>query len=213
MSFKFVYTKKKMAPTRQNDIKAIIQETIKELFQSDEFISTVLKKVNEKIELLEQKIHSYEEKINTLDVKVDNLQQQEKIRNICIYGLQEENNEKLDEKVLKLFCEKVNVETRAQNIIKCYRIGNNKTKARPVIVKFEKIEHKNLIFKNCKNLKGSKIVVAEDLIKSRLKLLQDVKEKFDKKAVYTFEGNVYVKIDNVKHKIRGMNDLNQLIAN
>lgn len=99
-------------------------------------------------------------------------------------------------------------------INKCYRVGNNTRKERPVIMKFKKKQQqRKLILKNTKKLKGTKIVVVEDLIRSRLDLLKEAKAKYDRKLVYTFDGNVYISMNGTRYKLRNITELNNLISN
>lgn len=195
------------------DLKSVIKETIKELLDSEEFMNTLLQKVNEKMSQLEQKVNTQEDKINKMEQKIDSLQQNDKLRNICVYGMEEQENENLMENVIKLFSEKINVtEIKPEYIEKCYRVGNNKEKIRPVIIRFERKYHRNLIFKNCKNLKGTRITIAEDLTKNRLNLLHEIRTKIDRKKVHTYEGNIYVYINNRNHRIDNIVHFNEIFS-
>lgn len=197
-----------MAPkVNQSDLKSALKETIKELLDNEDFISKLLEKVSEKIELLQQKVEDYEVKHLELETKIEILQQNEKLRNICIYGMQEEVNEKLNDKVFRLFNEKMKVEINSADILKCFRVGKKTTKERPVIVIFDRQSTRNTVLRNCGKLQGTKIAVAEDLIKNRLKLLREAQQRFDRKHVRTYNGNIFVIINERKHKVLNPNDL------
>lgn len=198
--------------TNSGDLKTIIKETIKELLTDENFVNLILKKVTEKVDNLEKDLTKKTQIIEQLEVKIDSMEQNEKMNNICLYGLYEEEKEKLNEKVLKLCNENLSVPVKKEDIIRCHRIGNNTNKPRPVVVKFEMYSTKFKILKNCGNLSGTKMGIAEDLTKNRMVLLKEARRLFDKKAVFTRQGNIFIKVDNnVTKKIRSSHDLNLLL--
>lgn len=192
-----------------NELKSIIRETIKELLETEEFVDLILQKVNDKVNQLEKKVNKQEEKISQLEHMLENLQQNEKLSNVCIYGIEEHENEKLKENVLQIFNHQMKVAITDKDIEKCYRVGNNKKNIKPVIVNFASKQQRQIILKNSKNLKGTRMAVTEDLIKSRLQLLREAQAKFDRKNVYTYNGNVFIIVNNSKYKINSMADLNR----
>ena len=78
------------------------------------------------------------------------------------------------------------------SITSCYRIrssGINSGKSRPIIVKFENAEQRNMVYYN-KNTKTN-IVISEELTKCRYKLLMLAREKLGKKNVWSTDGKIY----------------------
>nr|CAI5854777.1 unnamed protein product [Callosobruchus analis] len=63
------------------------------------------------------------------------------------------------------------------------------------------------IFNNKKMLKGSGIVVKEDLTDNRLKLMQAAIEKISLKGVWSYNGTIYVMKDNRRISIKNKDDL------
>nr|CAH7719785.1 unnamed protein product [Callosobruchus chinensis]CAH7738925.1 unnamed protein product [Callosobruchus chinensis] len=49
-------------------------------------------------------------------------------------------------------------------------------------------------------LKGSQIVMKEDLTVERMKIVKEASEKYGFKNVWTFNGNIFVKTDNKVEK-------------
>lgn len=195
----------------QSDMKTNIKETIKELLLGDDdFMGKVFKKFSDNIQHLENKVNKQADLIFDLQNKVDQLQQNQRGNNICIYGLPETKNEPLEEEVLELLNNKVRVSIKSDDIVKCYRVGSENRKNRPVIVKLDSLKKRIYILKNCKNLKGSRMGVTEDLDKTRLLLYKKAQETFDRKSVYIYEGNIFVKIGNSRHRIKNETDINDL---
>ena len=103
--------------------------------------------------------------------------------------------------------EKLEVPVNSVDIVKCYRVGSKKNSNRPVIVRLDSQNKRNLLLKNKKKLKGQKIGVMEDLDKERLMLYKMAQEKTSRKAVFTMDGNIFVYWENRKHLIKNEIDL------
>lgn len=175
-------------------------------------MNTIFKKFTEKLNNLEKTVQSCEEKIVKLETICENLQQNAKSKNICMFGVPEETNEKTSVLVLKTLNDKMNLQVSKEGINNCFRIGKNTNsqKTRPIIVSFANDYQRNIVIKNRRSLKGSGIFISEDLIKSRQALFREARSKVDKKCVYTSEGNIFVIRDNVKYKIRSSAELQNI---
>lgn len=198
-----------MGPNATTDSKILIKETIKELLSDEDFIDKFLNKVTEKIDFLQKMVNQQQNVINQLEGKIESIRQNEKINNVCIYGIEEEDNERTDEKIMDLINQKLSLPFKRDDIIKSYRIGANK-KPRPIVVKFSSYHLKAKILQKRSGLKGTKVVIMEELTKSRLELYKLTQEKVDRKMIFTRDGNIYLKQDNGRpQKIRDINDLNK----
>lgn len=196
-----------MGPKVVNDMKFTIKEALKDIFNDDEFIDKVFVKITEKLNALEVTITNQRKYIGQLENQVQSLQQRSKINNICIYNLDEEQGEKTTDKVLNLFNAKLKTNIRKEDIVRAHRVGKNNGKTRPIIVKFERYQHKALVFKNCSNLKGTQIGIMEDLQKKQFQLYREAIQIYDKRLVFTNFGDVFVKMNNKIKKIHNSADL------
>lgn len=78
-----------------------------------------------------------------------------------------------------------------QEIQLCYRIGRiNTSKVRGILLKLNNLETKELIYKKKKLLKGTGIVVREDLTSHRVALMDKAIQKLDLKSVWTDHGKI-----------------------
>lgn len=66
---------------------------------------------------------------------------------------------------------------------------------------FKDNQTKNKIFRVKKMLKGSNIVMKEDLTNERLKLVKEASDKYGYKNVWTFNGIIFAKTENGVEKI------------
>nr|CAH7719783.1 unnamed protein product [Callosobruchus chinensis]CAH7738923.1 unnamed protein product [Callosobruchus chinensis] len=196
---------------RSNNIANAISEAI---------ITNITKKLAEKFNYYDAKIASLEAEIQLLksscnnttasrddsskiERKVDVLQQQAKNNNIRLMGVKESPNENTLVAVKKIISSKlkINPEELDNNVVTAYRVGQ-KAEARPrhIIVAFRDNQIKHSIYAKKKMLKGSQIVMKEDLTVERMKIVKEASEKYGFKNVWTFNGNIFVKTDNKVEK-------------
>lgn len=200
------------------EIKTIVKETITELFTDTKFVDMITKsiqsKVDEDIKKVKEIVEKNVNKITYLESRLDIFEQNEKLNNICIFGVKEENREVLNSKVLNIINHYTDLNYASSDITISYRIGSRQSvskKSRPIVVKFKSIEKKHTLLKNCGKFKGSKLFVSEDLTKPRLQLLNEVKSAVGKENVWSYNGIIYTKINNKIEKIRSNEDLLKIV--
>lgn len=131
-----------------------------------------------------------------MDDRIVNLEQYSRRNNLRFFGIPDEPDEDVERKVLDVITNKMNVKLPESAIDRCHRIGNrqnNRTKPRQVIVKFTSYKFRSLVFSSKKLLKGSKLVVGEDLCSARQTVYQEARDKFGIHSVWTRDGAVLVK--------------------
>lgn len=188
---------------------------------ADKLAEMVFSRLSEKIESLTTNIAEISNSVGQLHKentelknRVDDLEQKLKVSQLRLYGVREKKGENLAEVVTKLLEEKnvLDTENSTQSLC-CYRLGllkpGNK-KPRPIIIKFKDENQRNFAFSNKKNLKGSKMVLTEDLIKSRYTCLWKAKEKFGKENVWSQSGNICIKLDGRKHVVKNEMELENI---
>lgn len=200
-----------MPPRVPSETKTAIKESIKELFNDDEFLDRMLSRITVKIEALETNVISNTNLIKQLEGRIENMKQADKLNNVCFYNIQEDPNEKVTEKILKILNENVKITVGRNHIVNCYRIGQKKdNRNRPIIVKFEQYCTKRSAILNAKNLKGTKVGLMEDLTKQKRELYKLAQGKYDFKSVFTRYGNIFLKLGNKVHKIGREEDLHTI---
>nr|CAH7724987.1 unnamed protein product [Callosobruchus chinensis] len=143
--------------------------------------------------------------------KVDELDQGARLKNIRIFKLKETDNEILINKVTELFQSKMGIRANNEDILSCTRIGKKAgNKTRGILLELANISLKNKIYEKKKLLKGSGVVIKEDLTGNLLKLMELAIEKNSLRNVWSHRGNVYVYKNNKRHLISCESDLNKL---
>ncbi|KAG5880639.1 hypothetical protein JTB14_037291 [Gonioctena quinquepunctata] len=125
----------------------------------------------EEIDLLKNENKSYREQMKNQQVVMDSLiAKQEhcdcsfKGRNLIFHGIREAKNEICSELIRNLISEKLEVEVNPHEIERYYRIGKTDgKKMRPIIMMFNESWRRNKLHSKKKMLKGSGLIIREDL--------------------------------------------------
>nr|CAH7764617.1 unnamed protein product [Callosobruchus chinensis] len=132
----------------------------------------------------------------TMEQKLDKVQQHIKNNNLRLMQVPEAEGENLLDKVYDVFTNKMKVDINKSEITAVYRVGRrNDTKPRHVLVSFNDNSIKMAAYNKKKFLKGTKILIKEDLTLHRLKAVKVASEKFGFKNVWTVNGNIFVKTE------------------
>lgn len=187
--------------------EAIITNITKKLAEKFTYYDTKISALEAEIKLLKSTTEiSEKEPLNDERIqykqKIDNLEQRSKNNNIRLMGLKEENNENTLDMVKHLLEQKFKMNVDDGDITAAYRVSQN-TAERPkhIIIMFKDNQTKNKIFRVKKMLKGSNIVMKEDLTNERLKLVKEASDKYGYKNVWTFNGIIFAKTENGVEKI------------
>ena len=212
--------------TKQQKLE--FKECISDFFADPTFVNSLAEKVadivvnkiderlahlEKQVALLVNKTDELEAKNEQLKIMFDDIEQKTKQNQLRFYGIPESPNENLKEKLENIFSKVFKI--NGCSLDYCYRIGQRdqeNTGSRAALVQFSSVMQRNLVYFSKKKLKGTKIVVAEELTKGRHNLLMMAKKNFTKGDVWTKFGNIFVKIDNKRYQIKNNMDLSKLIG-
>lgn len=214
--------------TDLDEIKKVISDEVRTAFTDkfkDQLADTIYRKIeakfNTKFEALKSDLDNVKTELmavkrENLQLKstLDNTEQFSRGRNVRIFGMDETENENLSLSVLKLFNNKLKLDSMNKSDIKnCLRVvAKNPVpdKPRAVLVEFVSVNKRSEVLKCRKLLKGAKISIKEDLTQYRLKLLSAAIAKFSSKNAWCLHGNVYVKNSGGVHRVQNDNDIQVL---
>ena len=100
---------------------------------------------------------------------------------------------------LKTCAEELGIDIKQEDLDRSHRVGKvkrNDNKARPIIVKFPRYAVRNKVFSNKKKLKGKKLLITESLTVYRMKILNEARQKYGVRNVWTYDGRVMYKENN-----------------
>ncbi|KAK9711826.1 hypothetical protein QE152_g25238 [Popillia japonica] len=126
----------------------LITKIVEKVLKSDILPDKISKVIGEKTaEILKM----YHEKSNTPDEPT--------------YGIPETANDNTDNVISAICKDKLGVDVHQGTIDCSHRLGKSENGSRPILVKFCSRNIKQMIFNNKRKLKGSKIIIREDLTK------------------------------------------------
>ena len=115
----------------------------------------------------------------------------------CLYfpGIKEEKDEDTDNIIINTVKEEMDIEILPNDLDRSNCIGNPKTKKKKwaIIVKFVRYNLRHNIFKNRKLLKGKGVSITESLTKDCMAKLNDARETYDFRNVWTSDGKIFFK--------------------
>nr|CAI5841198.1 unnamed protein product [Callosobruchus analis]CAI5848245.1 unnamed protein product [Callosobruchus analis] len=227
-----------MVLTREirDEIKGTVSHTINSIL-NEEYVKQLVEKVTDSIvKTLERRIAHIEEKLEKIikenstvitDIKeeaailksenefllrkFDDIDQKGRCNSLRIFNLKESEGENLSNEVTQLVNSKLGIKIKDGDIITCIRVGEKRgNRPRGVLLKLDNMELRRNIYSKKKMLKGSGVVIKEDLSDYRLKLMDAAIEKTSFRRVWSFNGNIFVLHNNKKMRIKSKEDLAKL---
>ena len=207
---------KSIADKISKDITSTINKKLKCLEKDVAAVNTEINRIkndlkghktsyDDKVNELNVKISKYEEKLN----KIDKIEQENKINNLWIFQLPEKNEENTKDEVINLINKKLNMQLSSKDIESCYRVGKkDPTKRRGIFIRFHSFQMKRNTYLQKKLLKGTGVVIREDLTTERLMLLNQAKRKYSLTNVWTDNGKIFCKVGHNILRIKSINQLN-----
>ncbi|KAG5891144.1 hypothetical protein JTB14_005479 [Gonioctena quinquepunctata] len=181
-------------------------------------LDEIMSKQQVKLEECESKIVSLQRENENLQYQVDRHEQFHRRNCVRIFGLQEGEDENTEDMIHNLLNKtmklKINVTANTEY---CYRVGRpnikttaeerNQTKPRAILIRFLKFKDRQKVMENRQQLKGSGVVIREDLSKKKLDLMKSAANKYSYRNVWSMNGEVFVNDSGRKKKIVKLSDL------
>ena len=183
--------------TKISQIK--VTESLDALSKKIDELETEIKNKDEKIQLLENRVEILEEEKESQGKEIDDLEQYSRRNCLLLHGVVETNAECTDDIIIKTCAEELGIDVKQEDLDRSHRLGKvkrNDNKPRPIIVKFARYAVRNKVFSNKKKLKGKKLLITESLTVYRMKLLDEARQKYGVRNVWTYDGRVMYKENN-----------------
>ncbi|KAK5638766.1 hypothetical protein RI129_013061 [Pyrocoelia pectoralis] len=200
------------------EINQCISKAIADKFDNAAIVTNIVQEVSDKLLIMfNDKLKAVEEKLSeenkVLRDKIDSLQQYSRRNNVRFFGVSEEKNEVVEEKVIKILEEKMNIKVASNDIERIHRVGQAvPNKPRPVIIKFSNYKTRQTVLRNRRRLKGTGLLLQEDLTIDRLNMLKTAQQKWGLRNVWTQDGMIITIQNNRKLFIRSYDDLQKYIT-
>lgn len=205
------------------DIKQLIQDTVRDIFNTEylrEIVDNVIKtsgviELQDKVKQQEAEINSLKLECNRLKNTADKLDRQSRNKNLRVFGVPHARGENLEEKLLDVFRSKLRADIGAGDIDQCYRLKNspNSNKPAPVFVRFSSYKCRDILLRDRKSLKGTNVVITEDLTTDVYGLFKAARRELGQRKVWTLNGRVFTKSNNIKVEIQSLDDVRNCRGN
>lgn len=143
----------------------------------------------------------------------EELEQQKRRNNLVLFGVPEKDCESVPAAVVEVAA-LMEVGLAEGDIQRCYRFGRAKPGVpRPILCRFAEETKRNEMFRNKKRLRGRKTTVREDLTPGRLDVLHHAIKALGTPNVWTSDGAVLVRHNNVTIRLSDRGHLERLRGN
>lgn len=194
-----------------------LESCVDKLRGETESMSNKNKEMTIKISELETKINNTNNH-NTLNdspiaSKLISLEQSNKLLQLRILGVEEKSNENTKAIVMNIFEQKLHLNLEVGY---CSRLGTKEKigqKSRPILVHFINLDDRNKVFYSKKHLKGSKIIILEEMVKSRVEIYKLARQIFGNNNTWTKEGRIYLKVNGKKLCVQSKEEIDKLSEN
>lgn len=203
------------------EIKSVVNQVVSKYLKTDTFIDEISKKVSDAIaialenrlrkieesvaalknenEKLENKLQNLQNNLPAADVghpeledRLDRLDQSARSCNLRIFNFKEKADENVKQEIKNILNSKIHTTLTDEDILLCYRVGKKKeNKHRGILIKLKNTTTKQCIFTKKRLLKGTGIVVKEDLTNTRLKIMNKAIDKLGVKNVWSENGKIF----------------------
>jgi len=158
---------------------------------------------------------SLKSQMELLALGLDRHEMASRMKVLLLHGLPEENSTNLVPSVINFFSNKMCVsDVSSRDITACHRLGNNTSKPRPLLVRFERQATRNTVWRNKTKLKGSGFTLSEFLTKPRHETFVKARKHFGINRCWTSEGRIIIQVaDNKRRRVESTNELRELMIN
>ena len=217
---------KKVSDKQEEYKKLYLKNQEQDTAASNSFAGTIdvqgkhLEEVSEMISSIEVTVRELAHKVSINERRIDDLEQYSRSNGLILHGCQnvpaKATNEIFESFVLNTLNSRLNLpsELTHSDIDISHVLPSAKNK-NPIIIKFVRRTVRNMVFNHKSNLKtrqesDPKLALTESLTKRRLRLVEQTRESFGFKNVWTLKGSVFCKFMERKHHIDDFCDINTI---
>jgi hypothetical protein len=163
-------------------------------------------RITKKNDELEEKLQERERRLKDHEVRLNNIEQYTRRNSVRIYGIEDTDKDESISKsrslVIKMLKDKLEIDIKPTEIDIAHRLGKYQEDGiRPIICKFVSRTLKKEVIGVRRKLKGSKVVIREDLTAKNAKLLETVSAREEVSTAWSDDGKIIALLLNGK-KVR-----------
>ena len=137
------------------------------------------------------------------DRLIDASEQYSRRNCVLLHGVKEEKNEKTDDVFINTISKQLGIKVERGDIDRSHRIGAPRTNGRhrAIIVKFARYNVRATVFRAKRKFKNSGMLLTDSLTRRRIEILNEARERYGRMNVWTTDGEIFTKINNMKVNI------------
>lgn len=190
-----------------------IADSVKDAIAQEIYEATTIDtaKHADELSLLSQKYKEISTLNRNLTDNLDDLEQYSRRNCLLLHGIKESSDEKTDQIVIQIINDKLHLNLQPGDIDRSHRLGQSRKrpnmKPRSIIIKFVSYRSRSTVFKNKRLLKGSGLVITENLTRRRNELLKAAKACPYVEAAWSMDGRIILLRNDKKTSISSMQEL------
>lgn len=133
---------------------------------------------------------------------------------LLFHGIPEEHNENITDNIIHIIKSKMSISSISnKDILTCHRLGKNRGKPRPILVRFHEFQYRHLVWNNKTTLKGSGVTISEFLTVSRHRLFMEARKHFGISNCWTSESKIIILLpDKSRRRIESQSEFQKVVA-
>lgn len=163
-----------------------------------------------------QSLNVLQQQIEIIARNQDQIDMRSRRKMLLFHGIPELKNEDSTKVIFNIVKERLDPEFSIDSIQRSHRLGSisDPKRKRPILVKFNSVKVRDLLWFLKSKLKNSEITMSEFLTKSRHDIFMAARLKFGVLKCWTSQGNIFViGPDQQRHRISSLSDLNNISQN
>ncbi|KAB0800441.1 hypothetical protein PPYR_06181 [Photinus pyralis] len=172
-----------------------VDEKFNQLHQSIGDINLNIQSLQSKINAQDKVILDQNKQLIQLSNELDNFNQHYRRTSLVLYGVPEATNEDSDKIILAVAQNNLKVALDINDLDRSHRLGKRQgDKPRPIIFKLVSYRIRQLLFTNKSKLKGTSMVLRENLTEKRRMVLSEAAKKYGSRRVWTLDGKIFISV-------------------
>ena len=176
-------------------------------------------RMSKDLEKVTEKITAHNDHLHNIDLKMNTEEQYSRRNCLRLFGYPEKPNENTDSIFIDVAKQNLKIDLTTDQIERSHRVGLKKEKPgkddkpRGIIIKLKSYRKRDEIIKSRRNLKGTKLVIVEDLTSKNQTLLNQTRSHAKVKTAWSQDGRIIALLNeekdgkNISKLIRSLDEL------
>lgn len=159
-------------------------------------------------------LSTLKKQVELLSLGMDRQETYHRRKVLLLHGIPESKDEKPHLVVARILSDQMKLtEVTPDDLEACHRLGSNTSKPRPILLRFNMVQQRQVVWDSKSSLKGSGCTLSEFLTRPRHQVFMAARKHFGMNRCWSAEGRVNVLLpDKSRRRLEQMSELEVLIA-